>query len=150
MWTYLSYRTRTEKAKLNFWHWCLHLLGTYLINCILKDQIWCILAWANDWKRNKGSSWQTCAELVVHWSAACSCICPLCGFFNLSCLLGDEEFTKEVTELFSELHISSKPDKLVMVSYSLFSKSWRAFAQELLLSPALLVKISKAWKQAVF
>jgi len=68
----------------------------------------------------------------------------LCGFFNLSCLLGDEEFTKEVTELFSELHISSKPDKLVMVSYSLFSKSWRAFAQELLLSPALLVKISKA------
>uniref|UniRef100_A0A8C0B0E6 Family with sequence similarity 114 member A2 n=1 Tax=Buteo japonicus TaxID=224669 RepID=A0A8C0B0E6_9AVES len=31
---------------------------------------------------------------------------------------GDEEFTKEVTELFSELHISSKPDKLIMVRTS--------------------------------
>ncbi|NXA09895.1 F1142 protein, partial [Sapayoa aenigma] len=31
---------------------------------------------------------------------------------------GDEEFTKEVRELFSELHISSKPDKLVMVRTS--------------------------------
>ncbi|KAM6055906.1 protein FAM114A2 isoform 3-T5 [Chlamydotis macqueenii] len=31
---------------------------------------------------------------------------------------GDEEFTKEVTELFSELHISSKPDKLIMVRIS--------------------------------
>ncbi|NWU93048.1 F1142 protein, partial [Upupa epops] len=28
---------------------------------------------------------------------------------------GDEDFTKEVTELFSELHISSKPDKLITV-----------------------------------
>ncbi|XP_068815289.1 protein FAM114A2 isoform X2 [Struthio camelus] len=27
---------------------------------------------------------------------------------------GDEEFTKEVTELFSELHVSTKPDKLIM------------------------------------
>ncbi|XP_074740171.1 protein FAM114A2 isoform X1 [Strix uralensis] len=31
---------------------------------------------------------------------------------------GDEEFTKEVTELFSELRISSKPDKLIMVRTS--------------------------------
>ncbi|KAM6251467.1 protein FAM114A2 isoform 2-T2 [Porphyrio hochstetteri] len=31
---------------------------------------------------------------------------------------GDEEFTKEVTELFSELSISSKPDKLIMVRTS--------------------------------
>ncbi|KAM6116278.1 protein FAM114A2 isoform 2-T2 [Pterocles gutturalis] len=31
---------------------------------------------------------------------------------------GDEEFTKEVTELFSELHISSKPDKLITVRTS--------------------------------
>ncbi|KFZ60635.1 Protein FAM114A2 [Podiceps cristatus] len=31
---------------------------------------------------------------------------------------GDEEFTKEVTDLFSELHISSKPDKLIMVRTS--------------------------------
>ncbi|NXU58052.1 F1142 protein, partial [Turnix velox] len=31
---------------------------------------------------------------------------------------GDEEFTKEVTELFSELHISSKPDKLISVRTS--------------------------------
>ncbi|XP_035415459.1 protein FAM114A2 [Cygnus atratus] len=31
---------------------------------------------------------------------------------------GDEEFTKEVTELFSELHISTKPDKLIMVRTS--------------------------------
>ncbi|KAM9288614.1 protein FAM114A2 isoform 3-T3 [Morus bassanus] len=31
---------------------------------------------------------------------------------------GDEEFTKEVTELFSELCISSKPDKLIMVRTS--------------------------------
>ncbi|NXP79697.1 F1142 protein, partial [Ramphastos sulfuratus] len=30
---------------------------------------------------------------------------------------GDEEFTKEVTELFSELRVSSKPDKLITVSY---------------------------------
>ncbi|XP_064885801.1 protein FAM114A2 isoform X2 [Columba livia] len=32
--------------------------------------------------------------------------------------MGDEEFTKEVTELFSELRISSKPDKLIMVRTS--------------------------------
>ncbi|NXP27533.1 F1142 protein, partial [Scytalopus superciliaris] len=31
---------------------------------------------------------------------------------------GDEEFTKEVTQLFSELHISSKPDKVIMVRTS--------------------------------
>ncbi|XP_064314586.1 protein FAM114A2 isoform X1 [Phalacrocorax carbo] len=31
---------------------------------------------------------------------------------------GDEEFTKEVTELFSELRISSKPDKLITVRTS--------------------------------
>lgn len=31
---------------------------------------------------------------------------------------GDEEFTKEVTELFSELHISSKPDKVITVRTS--------------------------------
>ncbi|XP_010717466.1 protein FAM114A2 [Meleagris gallopavo] len=31
---------------------------------------------------------------------------------------GDEEFTKEVTELFSELRISTKPDKLIMVRTS--------------------------------
>ncbi|KAF1551621.1 hypothetical protein FQV10_0015944, partial [Eudyptes schlegeli] len=31
---------------------------------------------------------------------------------------GDEEFTKEVTELFSELRISSKPDKLILVRTS--------------------------------
>ncbi|NXL03410.1 F1142 protein, partial [Mesembrinibis cayennensis] len=31
---------------------------------------------------------------------------------------GDEEFTKEVTELFSELHVSSKPDKLIRVRTS--------------------------------
>ncbi|NXJ13288.1 F1142 protein, partial [Odontophorus gujanensis] len=31
---------------------------------------------------------------------------------------GDEEFTREVTELFSELHISTKPDKLIMVRTS--------------------------------
>ncbi|KFQ27428.1 Protein FAM114A2 [Mesitornis unicolor] len=31
---------------------------------------------------------------------------------------GDEEFTKEVTELFSELRVSSKPDKLIMVRTS--------------------------------
>uniref|UniRef100_A0A8C3LTP3 Family with sequence similarity 114 member A2 n=1 Tax=Chrysolophus pictus TaxID=9089 RepID=A0A8C3LTP3_CHRPC len=31
---------------------------------------------------------------------------------------GDEEFTKEVTELFSELCISTKPDKLIMVRRS--------------------------------
>ncbi|XP_033373670.1 protein FAM114A2 isoform X1 [Parus major] len=31
---------------------------------------------------------------------------------------GDEEFTKEVTELFSELHISSKPDKMITVRTS--------------------------------
>ncbi|XP_063204786.1 protein FAM114A2 [Chroicocephalus ridibundus] len=31
---------------------------------------------------------------------------------------GDEEFTKEVTELFSELRICSKPDKLIMVRTS--------------------------------
>ncbi|NXX93523.1 F1142 protein, partial [Centropus bengalensis] len=31
---------------------------------------------------------------------------------------GDEEFTKELTELFSELRISSKPDKLIMVRTS--------------------------------
>ncbi|KFO69971.1 Protein FAM114A2 [Cuculus canorus] len=31
---------------------------------------------------------------------------------------GDEEFTKEVTELFSELCVSSKPDKLIMVRTS--------------------------------
>nr|XP_009683947.1 PREDICTED: protein FAM114A2 isoform X1 [Struthio camelus australis] len=31
---------------------------------------------------------------------------------------GDEEFTKEVTELFSELHVSTKPDKLIMVRTS--------------------------------
>ncbi|NWI97893.1 F1142 protein, partial [Pitta sordida] len=31
---------------------------------------------------------------------------------------GDEEFTREVTELFSDLHISSKPDKLIMVRTS--------------------------------
>ncbi|NXY41715.1 F1142 protein, partial [Ceuthmochares aereus] len=31
---------------------------------------------------------------------------------------GDEEFTKQVTELFSELRISSKPDKLIMVQRS--------------------------------
>ncbi|XP_061859092.1 protein FAM114A2 isoform X1 [Colius striatus] len=31
---------------------------------------------------------------------------------------GDEEFTKEVTELFSELQISSKPDKLIRVRTS--------------------------------
>ncbi|NWI06516.1 F1142 protein, partial [Tichodroma muraria] len=42
----------------------------------------------------------------------------LCGFFNLSCPLGDEEFTKEVTELFSELHISSTPDKVITVRIS--------------------------------
>lgn len=48
---------------------------------------------------------------------------------------------KEVTELFSELHISTKPDKLITVSYFPFSKSWRDFFQELLLHPALLMKI---------
>ncbi|NXO19315.1 F1142 protein, partial [Oriolus oriolus] len=31
---------------------------------------------------------------------------------------GDEEFTKEVTELFSELHISSKPEKVITVRTS--------------------------------
>ncbi|XP_040538633.1 protein FAM114A2 [Gallus gallus] len=31
---------------------------------------------------------------------------------------GDEEFTKEVTELFAELRISTKPDKLIMVRTS--------------------------------
>ncbi|NXA91129.1 F1142 protein, partial [Melanocharis versteri] len=31
---------------------------------------------------------------------------------------GDEEFTKEVTELFSELHISTKPDKVITVRAS--------------------------------
>ncbi|NWJ10107.1 F1142 protein, partial [Crypturellus undulatus] len=31
---------------------------------------------------------------------------------------GDEEFIKEVTELFSELHVSTKPDKLIMVRSS--------------------------------
>ncbi|NWS94965.1 F1142 protein, partial [Mionectes macconnelli] len=31
---------------------------------------------------------------------------------------GDEEFTKEVTELFSELHVSSRPDKLITVRTS--------------------------------
>ncbi|KFP76759.1 PREDICTED: protein FAM114A2 [Acanthisitta chloris] len=33
---------------------------------------------------------------------------------------GNEEFTKEVTELFSELHISSKPDKLITVRTSAY------------------------------
>ncbi|XP_071615433.1 protein FAM114A2 [Heliangelus exortis] len=33
---------------------------------------------------------------------------------------GDEEFTKEVTELFAELHISSKPEKLIMVRKSAY------------------------------
>ncbi|KFV14974.1 Protein FAM114A2 [Tauraco erythrolophus] len=37
---------------------------------------------------------------------------------------GDEEFTKEVTELFSELRISSKPDKLIMVRTS--AQEWIA------------------------
>ncbi|XP_062443423.1 protein FAM114A2 [Rhea pennata] len=31
---------------------------------------------------------------------------------------GNEEFTKEVTELFSELHVSTKPDKLIVVRTS--------------------------------
>ncbi|NXD09335.1 F1142 protein, partial [Nothocercus nigrocapillus] len=31
---------------------------------------------------------------------------------------GDEEFIKEITELFSELHVSTKPDKLIMVRTS--------------------------------
>ncbi|KGL79807.1 Protein FAM114A2 [Tinamus guttatus] len=31
---------------------------------------------------------------------------------------GDEDFVKEVTELFSELHVSTKPDKLIMVRTS--------------------------------
>ncbi|NXI56150.1 F1142 protein, partial [Chloroceryle aenea] len=37
---------------------------------------------------------------------------------------GNEEFTKEVTELFSELQISSKPDKLIMVRTS--AREWIA------------------------
>ncbi|XP_025922407.1 protein FAM114A2 isoform X2 [Apteryx rowi] len=37
---------------------------------------------------------------------------------------GDEEFTKEVTELFSELHVSTKPDKLIMVRTS--AREWIA------------------------
>lgn len=31
--------------------------------------------------------------------------------------LGDEDFTKEITELFSQLHVSAKPEKLARVSY---------------------------------
>lgn len=31
--------------------------------------------------------------------------------------LGDEDFTKEITELFSQLHVSSKPEKVARVSY---------------------------------
>ena len=31
--------------------------------------------------------------------------------------LDDEDFTKEITELFSQLHVSSKPEKLTKVSY---------------------------------
>lgn len=31
--------------------------------------------------------------------------------------LGDEDFTKEITELFSQLQVSSKPEKLARVSY---------------------------------
>jgi hypothetical protein len=30
---------------------------------------------------------------------------------------GDEDFTEEITELFTQLHISSKPEKLARVSY---------------------------------
>ncbi|OXB76154.1 UNVERIFIED_CONTAM: hypothetical protein H355_016732 [Colinus virginianus] len=40
------------------------------------------------------------------------------SIFDFLFPLGDEEFTREVTELFSELHVSTKPDKLIMVRTS--------------------------------
>lgn len=142
----LATKPELRKQELAFRHWCLHLCRTYLRNCIWKDWVWCVLAWGDDSKRNKGNSWQTCAELGVHWSAAYSWICPLCGFFNLSCPLGDEEFTKEVTELFSKLHISSKPEKVITVSYFPYSKSWRVSSLERLLFTCFTCENTKCMK----
>ena len=43
----------------------------------------------------------------------------LCTVFYMGLVfLGDEDFTKEITELFSQLHVSSKPEKLARVSFS--------------------------------
>lgn len=42
----------------------------------------------------------------------------LSGVFYMGLgFLGDEDFTKDITELFSQLHVSSKPEKLARVSY---------------------------------
>jgi hypothetical protein len=51
-------------------------------------------------------------------------------FLNVSCgswFLGDDNFTKEITDLFAQLHVSSRPEKLARVSYSLMGISIISF-----------------------